>query len=117
MELTSPTAHTLPVTTPVGVRDALRAPDLRRLLPLWRHGVWLGTLFAVLACSVAIRLDVQQMRKDLDRNTRAQREANIVNERLHLEVASRRRAVAMEAVAAQLAMSADVRMVPVRGVQ
>ncbi len=113
MELTSPRVTTIPQTTPVGVRDALRAPDLRRLLPLWRHGVWLAATFAVLACAVAVRLDVQQMRKDLDRNTRAQREASILNERLHLEVASRRRAVAMEAVAAQLAMSADARIVPV----
>ena len=86
MELTSPRSTTIPQTTPVGVRDALRTPDLRRLLPLWRHGVWLCSLFAVLACAAAIRLDVQQMRKDLDRNTRAQREARILNERLQLEV-------------------------------
>jgi hypothetical protein len=117
MELTSPRASTVPQTTPSGVRDALRTPDLRRLLPLWRHGVWLCSLFVVLASAAAIRLDVQQMRKDLDRNTRAQREARILNERLELEVASRRRAVAMEAVAAQMAMSADARMVSVKGSQ
>jgi len=114
MELTSPRANPVPQSTPMGVRDALRAPDLRRLLPLWRHGVWLCSLFAVLASAAAVRLDVQQMRKDLDRNTRAQREARILNERLELEVASRRRAVAMEAVAAQMAMSADARMISVK---
>jgi len=117
MELTSPRATSIPTTTPVGVRNTVRLPDLRRLLPLWRHGVWLVSLFAVLACAVAVRLDVQQMRKDMDRNTRAQREARILNERLQLEVDSRRRAVAMEAVAAQLAMTADARIVPVKGAE
>ena len=114
MELTSPRTTSLPQTTPVGVRESLRTPELRRLLPLWRHGVWLCSLFAVLACAAAIRLDVQQMRKDLDRNTRAQREARILNERLQLEVASRRRAVAMEAIAVQLAMTSDARIIPVK---
>ena len=91
-----------------------RVLQIRKLLPLWRHGVWLGALFVVLACAVAVRLDVQQMRKDLDRNTRAQREALILNERLQLEVDSRRRAVAMEAVAAQLAMTTEARIVSVK---
>ena len=81
------------------------------MLPLWRHAVWLVSLFAVLACAAVVRLDVQQLRKDLDRNTWAQREAGVLNDRLRLEVDARRRIAAMEAVAHQLALGPDARIV------
>jgi hypothetical protein len=71
-----------------------------RLVPLWRHGVWLVALFALLTLWVDIRVDVQQLRSDLDRASRAQREARIQNERLRLELDARRRALAMESLAA-----------------
>jgi len=86
----------------------------RRLLPLWRYAVWLAALFLVLAAWVQVRLDVQQLRADLDRNTRMSREARIMNDRLRLEMDARRRASNVEAVAAQLGMSGDAVVVRVR---
>lgn len=88
-----------------------RARELaRRALPLWRHAVWGGTLFAVLSLAASVRLDVQQMRKDLDRNARHTREARVLHDRLRLEMDARRRAVAMEAVAAQLQLGPEARV-------
>lgn len=85
-----------------------------RLLPLWRHAVWLSALFVVLAAWVQVRLDVQQLRTDLDRNTRMTREARISNDRLRLEMDARRRASAVEAVAGRLAMDGSAAIVRVR---
>ena len=85
----------------------------RRLLPLWRHAVWLFTLFFVLAAWVQVRLDVQQLRADLDRNHRMSREARILNDRLRLEMDARRRASHAEAVAARLGMTGAASVVRV----
>jgi hypothetical protein len=85
-----------------------------RLVPLWRHAAWLLALFVVLAFWVQVRLDVQQLRTDLDRNTRMTREARIQNDRLRLEMDARRRVTALEAVAGRLAMSGDTTVVQVR---
>lgn len=85
----------------------------RRLIPLWRHAVWLMSLFAVLSVAASIRLDVQQMRKDLDRHNRVAREARILNDRLRLEVDARRRAVAMEQAAARLQLGPHATIVRV----
>jgi len=85
-----------------------------RLLPLWRHAVWLVALFLVLAAWVQVRLDVQQLRADLDRNTRMSREARILNDRLRLEMDARRRASAVESVAVRLGMTGDAAVVRVR---
>lgn len=87
--------------------------QLARLRPLWRYVVFTVCLFAVTAFAVGVRLDVQQMRKDLDRNARMQREAGILNDRLHLEMDARRRAAAVEVVAASLALGADARIIRV----
>lgn len=84
-----------------------------RLLPLWRHAVWLVALFLVLAAWVQVRLDVQQLRTDLDRNTRMSREARILNDRLRLEMDARRRASAVESVAVRLGMTGDAAVVRV----
>ena len=86
---------------------------VRRVLPLWRHAVWLAALFVVLAAWVQVRLDVQQLRTDLDRNSRHTREARILNDRLRLEMDARRRAVNVEAMAGRLAMTADAAVVRV----
>lgn len=107
--------------THAGVRPApaglaLGRLDLSRLLPLWRYAVFTVCLFAVTAFAVAVRLDVQQMRKDLDRNARAQREAGILNDRLHLEMDARRRAAAVEVVAQRLQLGAGAQIVRVEGV-
>ncbi len=74
----------------------------------------LVALFVVLAAWVEVRLEVQALRKDLDRSGRAHREARVLNDRLRLEVDARRRAVAMEAVAARLALSEQAHIVDVR---
>lgn len=87
----------------------------RRLLPLWRHAVWAVVLFAVCAVAVSVRLDVQQLRKDLDRNARLEHEARLLNERLRLEIDARRRVVAVEQYAGALALGADARVVTLAG--
>ncbi len=101
---------------------ALPAPDVEigsweapyhRLLPLWRHAVWLGVFFALSAIAVGVRLDVQRTRIELDRNSSMQKEAGVLHERLQLEYDARRRAVAMESAAAQLALSANAPIVVV----
>ena len=64
---------------------------------------------------MVVRLDVQQLRKDINRNARAQREAQLLNDRLRLEFDARSRAVAMEAVATEFAMGTAARVVRVGG--
>ncbi len=81
------------------------------LLALWRHAVWFGLVFVMLAGAVSVRLAVRQSVLDLERNTHLMREATVQQERLRLEVQTRRRAVAMEELAKALELSADVPMV------
>lgn len=73
-----------------------------RLLPLWRHVVWLLALFAVLAAAVVVRLDVQRLQMDLDRNDRAQAATAVMQQRLQLELDARRRLIAVEGYAATI---------------
>lgn len=82
-----------------------------RLWPLWRHAAWFGVLFAAMATFVAVRVDVKQATADLHRNERLLREAQIDGERLALEMATRRRAVALEAQADAMTLALQV---PVR---
>lgn len=84
-----------------------------RLLPLWRHAVWVVALFVLLVAWVSIRVEVQQARKDLDRGGRAHREASVMHDRLVLETDARRRAVALEVLATQLAVVDRVAVVRV----
>lgn len=95
------TAHTLPLPSP---------SVLSRLLPLWRHAAFLLALFTVLAVGALVRLDVQQLRKDLDRTSRATLEAQVLHDRLVLEMEARRRAVAMEQVAGALGLDGRARL-------
>ncbi|MFK7927173.1 MAG: hypothetical protein AB8H79_03220 [Myxococcota bacterium] len=85
-----------------------------RLAPLWRHGVWLAALFTVLAVAVVIRLDVQRLQMDLDRNDRAQGRALVLHEQLSLEVDTRMRLQAVESWADQLGAQADIQVVDLR---
>ncbi len=78
------------------------------VIPLWRHLFWVFALFVVLAVAVGVRLDVQQLRKDLDLNERYIRSANVLNERLHLELDTRRRAEAVEDIATRLGANHEV---------
>jgi hypothetical protein len=84
------------------------AGALRRLVPLWRHAVWLVSLVGLVLVWVDVRVDVQQLRSDLRKSEAARREAQAENEHLRLELASRRRAIAMEAAGRQLALTGDV---------
>jgi hypothetical protein len=90
------------------------AATLSRLIPLWRHAVWFVLVFAAFAGYASIRLDVQQLRKDLHRNVRAQREAHILNDRLRLEQDARRQAATMEAVATELQLDHSAKVVWLR---
>ena len=101
---------------------AFPAPDVevhsfgghwQQLLPLWRHAVWAVLFFVLLAMSVSIRLDVTALHKDLARNDRLQRDAVVLNERLRLERAVRRRAATLEQVATVMGLSHDVALVRV----
>lgn len=98
----------LPTTTTPEWRGTLS-----RLAPLWRHAVFVTTLFVLLAAWVEIRVEVQQLRKDLDRSGRAFRESRVLNDRLRLELDARRRAVALEAAAARLSVGESARVVRV----
>lgn len=95
------TAHTL---------SAPSSPVLSRLLPLWRYAAAFLALFTILVVGALVRLDVQQLRKDLDRTSRATLEAQVLHDRLVLEMEARRRAVAMEKVATELGLGADARL-------
>lgn len=101
---------------------AVPAPDIEvqgwaspwlRLLPLWRYALVAAMVFGMAVFAVAVRGDVQRTMKELDRNESLRREARIQNERLHLELASRRRAVAMEQAAATLAVGPEAALVDV----
>lgn len=94
------------------IEETSAAPVARpRLVPLWRHAVWFVALFVVSAVAVSVRLDVQQLRKDLDRHARMDTEARVLNERLRLERDSRRRAVAVEAIAQSMGVDQEVHVV------
>ena len=112
MKSTTQTLAT-PLTQPD--RLGLARAAAQRLQPLWRHAVFLVALVSLLGIAAAIRLDVQQLRKDLDRNGHAQREALIQRDRLRLEVDARRRAMAMESAAVSMDMAHDVRVVRLGG--
>ena len=75
-----------------------------RLVPLWRHALFVAAVAAVFGVGAWIRLDVQQLRKDMDRSSRAILEARVLHDRLGLETQARRRAIAMEAAAAELGL-------------
>ncbi len=96
----------------------VRAPEWRRalvrLVPLWRYAVWGLAVFVLLATWVEVRLDVQALRKDLDRTGRAEREQRVLSDRLRLEIDARHRAVRMEQVALQMGLAATVPVVEIR---
>jgi hypothetical protein len=108
--VSSPATTSHPTTTAVPVSD-LAELSVARLAPLWRHAAWLAAMFVVILMAIAVRLDVQQLHQDLDRNTRLQREARVLNERLRLELDARRRSVALEALAAALGIDPRVEVV------
>ena len=69
---------------------------LAKLLPLWRLVIWAMAVFVLLLAAAVIRLDVQRLQMDFDRNDRLQREAEVTHERLLLELDVRKRLGAVQ---------------------
>lgn len=88
-----------PMTSRPVALPTTQAPSLTALLPLWRYVVVFAALFGLVAVSASLRVECQQLRKDLDRNTRLIREAQVLQERLTLEQAARVRVAALAATA------------------
>lgn len=84
------------------------------LRPMRRYAVAVVLLFLLLAAGVWVRLQVQQLEIDLDRNDRAQRAATVLNERLELELRARRRLHAVQGYAVQLDATPETPRVRVR---
>ena len=81
------------------------------MLSLWRYGVWLVLMFALLTTALWVRLQVGQSVQDLERNATLMREATLHQERLQLEIQTRRRAVLLETYATQLELTDQAPMV------
>lgn len=86
-----------------------------RVMPLWRYALFFVALFVVASASVAVRLDVQQLHKSLDRNYRAERDAQVLHERLLLERDVRRGAGSLEQLATRHGLGTEARVVWVKG--
>ena len=81
---------------------------LAKLMPLWRMVIWAMAVFVLLVAAAVIRLDVQRLQMDFDRNDRLQREAEVTHERLLLELDVRKRLGAVQ----QYASSAELVHLP-----
>ncbi len=97
------------------VRDAIE--QWRTFIPLWRHVAWMACVIVLVACQALIRVDVQQMRTELARNAVAQRHAQLLHQRLDLEMDVRNQAGALEQRGQLLGLSDEVRLVWLREVQ
>lgn len=93
--------------------------NLRSVLVLGRHVLWLTATFVVMAALVRIRLDVVDLRERLDQSGRHLEEAEIMRGRLAAELDARRRASNMQAAAGRLGLRAPERVidVPLEGAQ
>jgi hypothetical protein len=89
--------------------------SVARLIPLWRYVAFTAALFVVLSFWVHTRVAVQELREDLDKVGRAQREARVTNDRLRLELDARRRAIALEGAAVDLGLGERARVIRVGG--
>ena len=103
----------LPLALPGNMISYEDQTTFANVLPLWRHMFWLAVLFVAFATSVQVRLDVQQLRKDIDRNERTQRRATVTNERLRLELDSRRRAEAVQDLALKMGIQEPATLVQI----
>ncbi len=103
-------AATTVAERPSAKRVGIQIP-WKRLIPLWRHAVGVVAIFIMLAVGVTIRLDVQRLQMDLDRNDRAHRAAVILHERLELELDVRRRMQAMELEAEKIGATPEATLI------
>lgn len=99
--------RTLTSPTSLPARPSLRL----RVFPLWRLGVSAVVFVGLVVIGAYVRLEVQQLRKDMDRTSRATLEAQVLQDRLVLEMEARRRAVAMERAADQLGLGPQASLV------
>lgn len=76
-----------------------------------RYGIWLACLIVVVMVWLQVRIEVHQLRRDLDRTGAAIRKARVLNQRLALERDARRRLIEAERVAAELGLTDDVEIV------
>lgn len=106
------TFQSLATLPPMGVALP-QIQGARRYWPLWRYAIWAAALFAVCTFAVGTRLEVQRLRKDLDRIDAEHKAALVKNDRLRLEIDARRRATATRGAAAQIGLVPDARVVVV----
>jgi hypothetical protein len=70
-----------------------------KIVPLWRVLIWALAVFFLLVTTAVIRLDVQRLQMDFDRNDRMRNHALITQERLLLELDVRKRLGAIQGYA------------------
>jgi len=80
-------------------RVEVNASVFSKLLPLWRAVIWGLAVFILLVAAAVIRLDVQRLQIDFDRNDRLRSEAVVTQERLLLELDVRKRLGAVQGYA------------------
>ena len=64
---------------------SLEDVDFRRLVPLWRHGLWMAMLFLVAGLWTQNRIVVNELRDDLGRTMHDLREAKHRQSQLQLQ--------------------------------
>ncbi len=76
-----------------------------------RYGAWLACFVVVLMVFLQVRIEVHQLRKDLDRTGTAIDAATDLNHQLVLELDARKRFVEAERHAVELGLTDDVTIV------
>ena len=97
--------------------DAATEPMWRYMLRLLRQVGWLLVLFVAFVMWVSVRLDCQQLQKDLDLNRRETTNAKVQTQQLSLELAARRSIVAVEREARANGLDQPARVVPMVATQ
>lgn len=90
------------IARPIGVEWSLH-----HVLPLLRHLIPALVLLGAGLHLISVRLEVQSLSRDLDRQVSMRQEAQVLHERLLLEHDTRRRLIALEASATALGVSAS----------
>ncbi len=86
----SSAAPSAAVTPASSIADTARDPMWRYMLRLLRQVGWVFVLFLAFVMWVSVRLECQQLQKNLDLNRRETMSAKVQNQQLSLELESRR---------------------------
>lgn len=78
---------------------------------IWRHLVAMVLLAVIVFTYIQVQLSVNRTVEDIDRHATLIREASIQHERLELELQTRRRALRLEKMAAELQLTPQVEVV------